>query len=231
MKKSNNFQISVVIPVYNEQSYLAACLESLTKQTLTPLEIIVVDNNSTDATAKIAKAFNVTLITEKKQGIIPTRNTGFDKTKGDIIARTDADTVVPEDWTKRLVTHFANEKVVGVTGPARYGKKVTPQVATAIFSLNTLFFKNQGLFGPNMAIRKSAWNKAKDSLCTNEADIHEDLDLSIHLNKLGKIAYDPKIVVDTSIRRIKNPKSFFVDYVLKWGRTLKQHSSDFVLKV
>ena len=58
--------ISVIIPVFNEEKFLPRCLESLKNQKFKYFEIIVVDNNSTDKTAEIAKKFNVILVSEKK---------------------------------------------------------------------------------------------------------------------------------------------------------------------
>jgi len=58
--------ISVIIPVFNEEKFLPRCLESLKNQKFKDFEIIVVDNNSTDKTAEIAKKFNVILVSEKK---------------------------------------------------------------------------------------------------------------------------------------------------------------------
>jgi len=52
-------KVSVVVPAYNEEAYIGNCLESLTNQKVKPDEIIVVNNNSTDATVKIAKRFPV----------------------------------------------------------------------------------------------------------------------------------------------------------------------------
>lgn len=230
MKGKNTPSVSVVIPAFNEEKYLQTCLTSIAKQKYKPLEIIVVDNNSTDKTKEIALSFKTKVVTAKKQGIIPTRNTGFDAAKGELIVRTDADTVVPPDWIERIVADFKNPDIVAVTGPARFGKSLNPQVTTAVFSLNKLFFNNEGLYGPNMSLRKNIWLKVRDNVCSNEADIHEDLDLSIHVSQYGKVYYDSKLVVLTSARRMKNPKSLFVDYVLKWGRTLKQHSDYFVVK-
>lgn len=86
--------VSVVIPAYNEERYLAACLTSLQKQTLKNFETIVVDNNSTDKTAEIARRFGAKVVKELKQGIIPARERGFREAKAEIIARTDADTIV-----------------------------------------------------------------------------------------------------------------------------------------
>src|ERR1035437_9820650 len=97
-------KVSVVIPAYNEEKYIGACLDSLMDQKEKPDEIIVVNNNSTDNTAKIVKKYPVRLINEEQQGMIPARNRGFNEAKFEIIARTDADTILPrsEEHTSEL---------------------------------------------------------------------------------------------------------------------------------
>jgi glycosyltransferase involved in cell wall biosynthesis len=108
--------ISVVVPAYNEEKFISDCLKALTSQTMQPFEIIVVDNNSTDNTVEIAKQFDVTVIHEKKQGMINARNAGYDFAKGSIIARTDSDTRVPKDWIEKISYHFENDDIDGLAG-------------------------------------------------------------------------------------------------------------------
>jgi len=84
--------ISVIIPAANEEKTLPFCLASLKKQTFSNFEVIVIDNNSTDKTAAVAQKFGAKVVSEKKQGIIYARERGFQEAKGEIIARTDADT-------------------------------------------------------------------------------------------------------------------------------------------
>lgn len=109
-------KVSVVIPAFNEAEFLDACLNSLTKQTEPPDEIIVVNNNSTDNTVKIAKKYDVRIVNEKKQGMISARNSGFNKAKFDIIARTDADTILPPSWIKKIKNGFKDKDLVALSG-------------------------------------------------------------------------------------------------------------------
>ena len=57
MSAKNKLTLSIVIPVFNEQRYIKACLDSIAAQTVKPDEVIVVDNNSTDKTVQIAKKY------------------------------------------------------------------------------------------------------------------------------------------------------------------------------
>jgi glycosyltransferase involved in cell wall biosynthesis len=93
--------ISVIIPVYNAGNYLASSLESLTEQDYPAekYEVIVIDNNSTDASLEIAGRFSrVRLLKESKQGAYAARNAGIAAASGDIIAFTDPDCVCGRRW-------------------------------------------------------------------------------------------------------------------------------------
>lgn len=224
--------VGIVIPARNEEQSISSCLRSVTHQTHKPDEIIVVDNNSTDHTFHIAKTFpGVTVLSEKKKGIVNTRDRGFNYVKSDIIMRTDADTQVPKNWVSKMLKHFNDNKTVAVTGSSKYGKNSIPQLTHSFFLGNYFFFSHYGLYGPNMAIRREVWDKVKEELCKNDKEIHEDLDLGIHASKFGKIVFDKNLIVQTSARRLKNPKSFFVDYVVMWGKTLTQHKDYIDLKI
>ena len=94
--------ISVVIPAHNEEKYIGKCLNSIRKQTFKDYELIVVDNNSTDDTSKIAARYGARVIKETKQGITPARERGFKEAKAEIIARTDADAIVSPNWLKTI---------------------------------------------------------------------------------------------------------------------------------
>ncbi len=100
--------ISIIIPVFNEADHLRRCLAAIDAQTVAPTEIVVVDNNSTDKTVTVASRHPlVRVISEKKQGIVHARNAGFSAARGDIIARIDADTIVPTDWVARISDFYS----------------------------------------------------------------------------------------------------------------------------
>ena len=159
--------VSIVIPVYNEADSLSACLEAISQQTIKPLEVIVVDNNSTDDTAAVASRFDfVTLLHEPKQGVVHARTTGFDVAKGDTIARIDADSLLPPEWLARVGEVFEGSDVAAVSGVAKYYNVSCAPVFDAI----DLFFRRRlswqlkdriYLWGANMAMRRNAWQQVK----------------------------------------------------------------------
>jgi glycosyltransferase involved in cell wall biosynthesis len=222
-------KVSVVIPAYNEEKYIGACLTSVLAQTEPADEIIVVNNNSTDKTAKIAASFpGVTVITQKKKGTTYTRNMGFDTANGDIIVRTDADSRVPKNWIKRIKKHFEDDpQLVAYCGPSRF--EDIPEAVQfknwTVVGLNATFKQAVGhdlLYGPNMAITKAAWNKIRNEVCMNAKVVHEDVDLALHVAKYGRLVFDEKVVVTSSPRRWTKLSPYF-EYPYRFIRTIQHH--------
>ncbi|WP_147341217.1 bifunctional glycosyltransferase/CDP-glycerol:glycerophosphate glycerophosphotransferase [Actinomadura logoneensis] len=92
--------MSVVVPFYNVEAYLEPCLESLARQTLSDLEVIMVDDGSTDSSATIAKNFaerdgRFRLVQQHNQGLGPARNAGVPHSSGKYLAFADSDDIIP----------------------------------------------------------------------------------------------------------------------------------------
>jgi len=223
-------KVSVVVPAYNEEAYIGNCLESLTNQKVKPDEIIVVNNNSTDATVKIAKRFPVRIVNEKEQGMIQARNRGFNEAQYAIIARTDADTVVPTDWIQQIKRNFKEKDLLALSGPAHFydlphvvnHSKITMETLFSYIRIFKQIMRHDCLFGPNMALRKTAWEEVKSDVCLDDKEVHEDLDLAIHLSNLGKVRFDYNLVVESSFRRWKKLESYF-EYTNRAVRSIRKH--------
>lgn len=221
--------VSIVIPVYNEAEQLAACLDAIAAQRTAPLEVIVVDNNSTDDTAAIASRYPfVKLLSEPKQGVIYARTTGFNAASGDIIARIDADSLLPNNWVGTVRRIFQEDSIDAVSGAALYYN-----VAWApLFNAIDLFFRRRlerqlkgyvYLWGANMAMRRSAWQRVKPVLC-ERGGMHEDYDIAIHLQELGsRVVFDEALQAQVSSRRIDVGYLNFMRYVLVSPNTYAQH--------
>ena len=95
--------VSVIVPLYNHETYLDEALRSIREQTRPPEQIIVVDDGSTDASAEVARrhAPHVTLIFQANQGIASARNAGLAAATGEFIAFLDADDLWPRDSLER----------------------------------------------------------------------------------------------------------------------------------
>lgn len=107
-------KVSVVIPAYNEEKYLSETLESVKRLTLPPDEILVIDGESTDRTRAVAQSLGARVVTVPHRGIGFARQRGLEEAKGDIIAFTDADTIVPRDWLTKIVETLSQNGVSGV---------------------------------------------------------------------------------------------------------------------
>jgi glycosyltransferase involved in cell wall biosynthesis len=99
----DNLLLSVIIPVYNGERYLAEALESVLLQTYCPGEVIVVDDGSTDGSAEVARSFaaQVTLCTQPHSGAAAARNKGIELSRGSLLAFLDADDLWVEDKLMR----------------------------------------------------------------------------------------------------------------------------------
>lgn len=102
-----NDLISVIVPVYNVQSYLKRCLQSIQKQTYQLLEIIIIDDGSTDESGKIADEFSqkesrAFVVHKENGGLSDARNVGIDYANGKYITFIDSDDYIEEDYIEYL---------------------------------------------------------------------------------------------------------------------------------
>ena len=212
----HKLEISVVVPAYNEEKYIAACLQSLENQTFpkNSYEVIVVDNNSTDKTRKIAEEFGARIVGCQVQGVAAARAVGSEAAYGEIIAGTDADTQVPPEWLVKIATHFQEESnLVGLTGPTylndtgRLFSKFS-FLSFDVFQKINFAVGKPTFSGFNFAVRKDAYEEI-GGFNTN-LESAEDIDLSFRLAKIGSVKYFSDVVAYTSARRIKRtPFEFF----------------------
>jgi glycosyltransferase involved in cell wall biosynthesis len=196
-----NPKVSVVIPVYNEEKTLPECLSSVLKQNYENYEVIVVDNNSTDATKKMIKQWQkkskkIRYLFERKMGRGAARYSGGVNAKGEIILMTDADCLVPKNWIKEMIEPIINHKQVTVQGSK---KPIIQNYWTKHIMKERQKFANSKdrisgrLDTANLAIKKSV---LKEVGYTNRDLVYcEDLELSIKLKITNYILYFKNIAV------------------------------------
>jgi len=113
-------EISIIIPVFNDQAGLEKCLESLSVQTYPGkyYEIIVVDNGSDENIdlTSFSSVLNIRVEKEKMQGSYIARNKGITVAKGDIFAFIDSDCIAEPDWLEKGVEFLKNSENVGLVG-------------------------------------------------------------------------------------------------------------------
>lgn len=110
--------VSIVIPVYNAQDTIEAVINACLKQEYPKqkLEIIVVDDGSTDRTREVVKRFAVKYIYQERGGPAKARNKGWRESVGDIICFTDSDCIPSRDWVFSLISKFIRQDIGVVCG-------------------------------------------------------------------------------------------------------------------
>lgn len=224
--------LSIVIPVYNEESYIGACLEAISRQTEQPDEVLVIDNNSSDQTAAIASRYSfVTIVHESQQGVAYAHRTGMSSANSDIIGRIDADTVLSTTWVEEVKRSMSDASVSAMVGPNGHYDFVLPRTGLWIedkLLRGALMLGYDFLFGCNMAIRRSLWYQLEPSLCYAN-DIFEDMDLVQHMKDAGvSPQYNPHMKVMVSARRVGDTPRDFIYYIHGHVRTARRHGRPIV---
>lgn len=208
--------VSVVIPTRNDAEMLRTCLHLLSRQTRPAHEIIVVDNASSDDTPAVCTAAGVRRIPVDLQGIPATAAAGFDAAAGDIIARLDTDSRPPADWLERVEADLAAAgPMTLVTGPADfYGGSPWVRWAgrhvflSGYFRVFRLLLGHPPVFGSNFALRREVWQEISRSVVRDNADVHDDVDISYRLRPGMTVIYDPALTVGVSSRPLTSWASF-----------------------
>ena len=125
-------EISVILPVYNSENYIKECLDSLLSQTFTDIEILCIDDGSTDGSLNILKDIEktdsrITVITQENMGVAKTRNNGLNLVKGNYVYFMDSDDCLDKNAFKKLHDNITSNrsdfcimKVIFVNGSEEY---------------------------------------------------------------------------------------------------------------
>jgi glycosyltransferase involved in cell wall biosynthesis len=105
--------VTAIVPVYQGERYLAEALDSVFSQGYDPLEVLVVDDGSTDRSAEIARSYPVRYVRKAHGGIASTRNAGIEEASGGIVAFLDADDVWLPGGLEKRVAHLVAHPEVG----------------------------------------------------------------------------------------------------------------------
>jgi len=203
------YLVTVVVPVRNRERTIQPLLESLQKLDYdrNKVEVIVVDGNSTDKTQEIVKKYPVKLVVEKRKGLNLARNTGIKQSKGEIVAFTDSDCIVPPNWITKIVENFKDPKVSCVGGSAKAldSDFVSQYADNSIVRLMPFFTKREELekvkpffrhpAGCNMAFRR----KVAEEVGYFDENIRygfDEVEFADRVCKAGyKMVLDPEVVV------------------------------------
>ncbi|MBT0995558.1 glycosyltransferase family 2 protein [Cellulomonas sp. DKR-3] len=222
--------VSVVVPALDDAPALARCLQALAGQTVAPLEVVVVDNGSSDATAAVARAAGARVVDEPRRGIPAAAAAGYDAAVGDVIGRLDADSVPAPDWVERVATTFARDpRCAAVTGTGRFvdlPAVVGPAAMTvylgAYYVLGGLAVGGTTLWGSSMALRRGAWREVRRDVTRSDAEVHDDLDLAFALGPRRRVRLERGLRVGVSARSLRGGSQLARRFA-RAGRTLRRN--------
>ncbi|HOW04614.1 glycosyltransferase [Methanospirillum hungatei] len=197
--------ISIVIPSFNEEERIERCLASLAQQDFPrqEYEIIVVDGGSKDKTREIAEKYADLVFIQTSPKVGGARNDGALRARGEIIATTDADTILPPNWLSRIRQDFLDPEVVMLYGPV---KPIEATIKNQFYLFLANSFAHIGyltgtiLFtlGCNSAFRAESFKKAG---MYRVSDAGDDLEIAHRMRRIGKVKFDRKLFVSFSMRR------------------------------
>ncbi|WP_270312668.1 glycosyltransferase family 2 protein [Ligilactobacillus agilis] len=168
--------VSVIIPVYNVEKYLRRCLDSVLKQTYRQLEIILVDDGSTDSSGKIVDEYakkdaRIVVIHQENGGLSNARNHGIDIATGEYLTFIDSDDYVVEDYVEYLYNLLARNDF---------------KAKLALCSLKTIFTQTDGFIDAgNGTVQTLSGKKAIEMMC-----YHDLVDTCAYAKLAKKELYD-----------------------------------------
>jgi len=206
---------SIIIPTLNRRKELAECLESIfgCSQQSSLLEVIVIDNNSSDGTLEFlrefaAKAPKLRFIQINQRDAIRARNLGFSLALGDIVIHIDDDIVVDKEWLRNLTTAYVDETVGGVGGRLLNSGQISKAKSMLIVgriapwgqfftNFDALLPREVGfLHGSNASFRRDLVVKVKGLDLSYKTNWRDDTDLCVRIRKLGyKLLFQPAALV------------------------------------
>lgn len=215
--ESENVKVSIVVPVYNVEKYVKRCIESLIKQSLKEIEIIIVNDGSTDNSLEICKKIErndkrIKVYSKKNEGLGLTRNYGIKRCHGEYIAFVDSDDFVSKDFYEKLYDNikkyksdavFAGIKINSNDGIEKVGEKNSFKqkvVSSKEYMYNILHVRNDKLYGRdymNMSVWRSLYRrdvieKYKLKFESERKFISEDILFNIdYCEVIDKISFEP----------------------------------------
>jgi glycosyltransferase involved in cell wall biosynthesis len=217
--------VSVIIPVYNAEKYIDECINSILEQSYKNLEILIINDGSTDGTLSKLESYNdvrIRLITRENQGLAKTLRELVDKSTGIYIARMDADDISHKDRISQQVNKFlSNDKLVLVGTNVDYisgsGKYLGSSICVCSnYALKKKLNKGNVLFHPTVMFNREMYFKVGGYNKHYEKYI-EDYLLWIKMKDEGEIAVLPSSLLCYRVHEsaISSEEPVGLDLVIK----------------
>lgn len=241
-----NNKISIIVPAYNVEEYIAKCIESLINQTFRNIEIIVIDDGSTDNTGLLIDQYakkdpRIVVIHQKNGGLPKARNTGLDKAKGEFIMFLDSDDWLEENCCEVVFDELEREKLelLFFEYSKEYKNKTVPMKT---YQQEKLYYNAQGekdFFLYDMRTI-TAWGKIYSAELIGEQRFNEnmrtaeDVDFNFHIyEKVNRAKYinqhllHYRILNQSAIHgfdsQIYEKLSFVLKSLRNWAKKDKEH--------
>lgn len=206
-------EITLIIPAYNEEAEIGACIDAAQKSARGRFkEIIVVDNASSDRTGDIARAHGARVVVQPHKGLSYARQAGLDAATTEYVAYIDADTHLSENWfdvAEKYLTQYPC--AVALSGPRKYFGTTPMRLAVlhAFWIPAPIIYRMVGymILGGNFIAKKSAL-VAMGGFDTSIAFYGEDTNIAQRLSKIGKVLFRTDLVVYASARRFETEGLF-----------------------
>jgi len=203
--------VSVVVPARDDADELDRCLALLAAQSVAPLEVVVVDNASRDATAEVARRWGAVVVPEPRLGIPAAAAAGYDAARGDVIARLDADSRPGPHWVRSVVDSMTTDPAPdAVTGTGtfvdlRHGGRLACTLYLGLYyALTRLALGHTALWGSSMAVRRNVWWAVRDAVERHDPEVHDDMDLAFALGPHRRLVRDRRLHVGVSARSLRS---------------------------
>ena len=149
MDNMDNIKISIIIPIYNNQNYIKHTLDSINNQNLSPIEIICIDNNSSDNSLNILKEYekkqnNIIILQEKNQGASYARNLGISKARGEYIYFMDGDDFLENGALKKV--YYRIKSTNSQICIFKFNRFINNEKIAQIYSFKSIYLKNKKIF-------------------------------------------------------------------------------------
>ncbi len=225
--------VSVIIPVYNVAPYLREALDSVVRQTYRNLDVIIVDDGSTDGSDAICEEYRsdprVRIIHQENRGLSNARNRGLDLAKGEYIAFLDSDDAYEPEFAERMLEAMENADVAVCRykvhrGTLDKGGRTEPSIKEGCYdrkeALRAIMERSINFSVWNKFYRKELWSRIRFPDGHNYEDIdtiYRILDVCDQIRVLNRILYlhrkRPGSITDTPTEKNLEDRKLAIDHL------------------